>query len=287
MAVTAKNAGGESPEDEFRQLLHNLRASAEVQSLRGLAEEASIPVSSLHGIFSGSHLPTRDTLDRLLVVLRASSLQTVPIWRAWSEAARAREARRASRARPTGQDGHAGTRTPDPLVIHNDGGTVYVNAADSGGDSPVRKPPALIPDMDGHALKPNPLEAATFDELIELMREFRAWAGRPSTRDLAHQSGGEFSHATISKVLSSRPGGKPPLKLGYVRGFICACGGDEEEQKRWITAWRRIDQGKAAPRGPHTSNVFAMKPNTGTPAEPASLASDGSRTWVRIRRRSP
>lgn len=264
MVATANHMGG-SPEEEFGRLLRELRTRAGGDSsYRLLALKTSIPASTLHNVFSGMGLTSWENTEKLLGALDAHPRQAEQIRRAWEETRRARELLRARAARPPGLDERAAPSTP--VVIHGDGSTVYVNnVADSGGGSPAHEPPPLIPDMDGHALKPDPLKATTFDELIESMQEFRAWAGRPSTRDLAIRSGGEFSHSTISNILFKEPGRKPPLKLGYVRGFIRACGGDEEDLKRWVTAWRRIDQGKAAPHA-RADNVIAMKP----PAEPAS-----------------
>jgi hypothetical protein len=101
--------------------------------------------------------------------------------------------------------------------------------------------PSVVEDLRGHECKPNPLDARSFAELEEKLREYWHWAGRPGSRIIAVASGGAFSHATIAKLLSNKPG-KPSLKQSYVCGLIRGCGGDEEEQQRWVTAWRRIDQ---------------------------------------------
>jgi DNA-binding CsgD family transcriptional regulator len=89
--------------------------------------------------------------------------------------------------------------------------------------------------------KPDPLSARTLSELEDHLRSLWAWAGRPSSRKLAARSGGAFSHATVSKLIHEKPR-KPALKLEYVLGFARACGADQAEQQRWITAWRIITQ---------------------------------------------
>lgn len=99
--------------------------------------------------------------------------------------------------------------------------------------------PEQIGDLTGYALKPDPLTAKSLTDLEKLLRDLWTWAGYPSSRILASRSGGAFSHATISKLIYDKPG-KPNLKLPYVLGFVRACGGDQDEQKRWVTAWRNI-----------------------------------------------
>jgi DNA-binding CsgD family transcriptional regulator len=89
----------------------------------------------------------------------------------------------------------------------------------------------------GHSDKPDPLSAGTLSELEDHLRSLWAWAGRPSSRDLAASSGGAFSHATVSKIMHNSPR-KPVLKLKYVLGIVRACGCDQEEQQRWVAAWR-------------------------------------------------
>jgi DNA-binding CsgD family transcriptional regulator len=100
------------------------------------------------------------------------------------------------------------------------------------------KSPEQIGDLDGYQLKPDPLAAQSLAELEDFLRKLWVWAGRPSSRRLAALSGGAFSHATISKLIYDKPE-KPVLKLQYLLGFVRACGVDEDEQRCWVTAWRR------------------------------------------------
>ena len=87
--------------------------------------------------------------------------------------------------------------------------------------------------------KPDPLSASSISELEDRLRSLWVWAGRPSSRKLAARSRGAFSHATVNKLIRQKPR-KPALKLEYVLGFARACGADEAEQQRWVTAWRTV-----------------------------------------------
>jgi DNA-binding CsgD family transcriptional regulator len=100
----------------------------------------------------------------------------------------------------------------------------------------TNRPPTNLPYDD---LKPDPLAARTEAELRDLLRRFWTWSDRPSSRNIADQSCGAFSHTTVSKLLHDRLD-KPPLKLKYVQGIIRGCGGDVLEEQLWATAWRRI-----------------------------------------------
>ncbi|MDH2426449.1 hypothetical protein [Sphaerisporangium sp. TRM90804] len=101
----------------------------------------------------------------------------------------------------------------------------------------------MIADVNGHDIKPDPLQANTLEELADLLRAFWEWAGRPSYRDVARASGNTFSNGTAGKVLAG-PSCRAPFKLEYVQGCIRGCGGDEEEVRRWTTAWRKVSNGR-------------------------------------------
>jgi DNA-binding CsgD family transcriptional regulator len=157
-----------------------------------------------------------------------------------------------------------------------------------------QKPKSLeqIGDLDGYQLKPDPLAAQSLAELEDFLRKFWVWAGRPSSRKLAARSGGAFSHATISKLVYDKPE-KPILKLQYLLGFVRACGIDEDEQRCWVTAWRRVaeyfrasdqheqagaaqdaqDVGHADPASPASTALAAATPRIATPPTPSSPGS--------------
>lgn len=126
-------------------------------------------------------------------------------------------------------------------VINHSGGSLNLYADRSSSRRERRSEEPVIPDADGINLKPDPLEAGSLAELEDLVRDYRKWAGEPSTRKIAQRSQGIFSHATASKIIYNRPH-KPPLKMEYLIGIIRGCGGDQAEQQRWVTAWRILSQ---------------------------------------------
>ncbi|TDC17260.1 hypothetical protein [Actinomadura bangladeshensis] len=114
-------------------------------------------------------------------------------------------------------------------------------------------------DVDGHDCKPDPLKGESrprsFEELDDWAVKYWKWAGCLSTRKLADRSNGVFSHATIHRRLfkahrerglagdSNTPTTQPfAANQFYLRAFIAACGGSSEDQRRWVTAWRRINE---------------------------------------------
>lgn len=95
--------------------------------------------------------------------------------------------------------------------------------------------PARIDDE----LKPDPFTAHTLQELEEVMRAYWRWCDCPSPRTIVQRSRGAFSHPTINNILRNKTH-KPPLRLSYVQGFVRGCGGSAADEKRWVTAWRKI-----------------------------------------------
>ncbi|MEV1245614.1 hypothetical protein ACIBO2_52425 [Nonomuraea sp. NPDC050022] len=191
---------------------------------------------------SGLQLPAWRMVNSLLVQLGApeSSLpdfhaayERAKLYRPWSDTIR------------ISQDAdHAGTGM---YVIHNTGGTVNVQAERRYPRRTERLAEPVIQDAPGYDLKPDPFTANSVSELEELAREFWRWAGTPSTRQLAEQSRGAFSHATVAKIIYDKPG-KPPLKMQYLLGLIRGCGGDAQEQQQWASAWRILNRTTATKR---------------------------------------
>jgi len=92
------------------------------------------------------------------------------------------------------------------------------------------------------AIDPNDGPVAEF---ASELRKLRAKAGRPSYRELARRA--SFS----ATVLSEAAGGRSLPTLAVVKGYVRACGGDDEE---WEERWRRAadqrreeDEGAARP----------------------------------------
>ena len=102
--------------------------------------------------------------------------------------------------------------------------------------------PRPVPDADGCDLRPDPLSARTLADLVDRLRDYRAWAGQPSLRRIAGRAGSvgqAVSHTTVHNVLS---GGAAP-GLPVVVAIIAGCGGNRKDQRDFATAWRRITMG--------------------------------------------
>ena len=97
-----------------------------------------------------------------------------------------------------------------------------------------------IPDADGYDLCPDPLKARNSAELVNALRRYRISAGEPSFRDMASNSGQRVAYSTMCAALS----GDALPKLDVVLGVVAGCGGSEEDQQRFATAWRRLRIGE-------------------------------------------
>jgi hypothetical protein len=85
-------------------------------------------------------------------------------------------------------------------------------------------------------LRPDPLTAKTPAEFMVSLRQFRAWAGNPSLRAMSDQSNPHVSAATLATALSR----EVLPKLAVVEAVITACGGSEDDQRRFAAGWRRL-----------------------------------------------
>jgi hypothetical protein len=101
----------------------------------------------------------------------------------------------------------------------------------------VPRPPADLP---GYDLKPDPLAArSSAAALIQGLRDYRIWAGEVSFRAIAARSGQRASASAICTALGDAALGRDKLpRLQVVIALIEGCGGDEEDQAAWATAWR-------------------------------------------------
>lgn len=93
-----------------------------------------------------------------------------------------------------------------------------------------------IADAEGFDLRPDPVRARTAADLIAALRGYRAWAGDPSYRKMASRASYASAASTICAALNSDT--LPRLEL--VLAVVTGCGGDEEDQQRFATAWRAI-----------------------------------------------
>ena len=97
--------------------------------------------------------------------------------------------------------------------------------------------PALpLPDADGFDLRPDPMQAKTPADLVRALRQYRLWAGEPPLRTIARRAGTGTGASTICAALNA----KTLPRLETVTAIIAGCGGSEEDQRRFITAWRAI-----------------------------------------------
>ena len=114
--------------------------------------------------------------------------------------------------------------------------------------APAPKP---LPDTDGFDLRPDPLKARTAAELVDALRSYRVWAGEPPFRQMAARARQKVAHSTLYAAMDS----DELPRQDVVAAIIAGCGGSEDEQRRYVTAWRRIKFGTAEP-----------EPVAGTPA---------------------
>lgn len=101
----------------------------------------------------------------------------------------------------------------------------------------------LIPDAADHDLRPNPLNAQTPAEFMQLLRDFRVWSGKPSYRTMARKSGLAFGASTFCTVLNQD---RLP-KQQILRAIILVCDGDSQDLQVWVTAWRKLALDKSQP----------------------------------------
>jgi len=94
-----------------------------------------------------------------------------------------------------------------------------------------------ISDADGYDLRPDPLAAQTPADFTAALRKFRIWAGNPSLRKISkHTSDPHVAPSTLCSAL--RRDALPTYAV--VQAIITACGGSEEDQKRFTTSWRKL-----------------------------------------------
>ncbi|TDC96030.1 hypothetical protein [Actinomadura sp. 7K507] len=96
----------------------------------------------------------------------------------------------------------------------------------------------LIPDAPGQDLKPDPIDVATVEQLVELLRELHHYAGDVPLRELARRIDQKVAHSTFSVMLSNH--NKLPRQRTMV-AFVRALGCTEEDVSSWVSALRRVE----------------------------------------------
>jgi hypothetical protein len=109
----------------------------------------------------------------------------------------------------------------------------------------VKKPPVMPGDLPGYDLKPDPLSVGSVADLILTLRDYRVWAGDPSFRMMAARSGQLASASAICTALGEDALTSEVLpRLPVIMAVVAGCGGDQEDQEAWATAWRLLRLGR-------------------------------------------
>ncbi len=135
-------------------------------------------------------------------------------------------------------DDHRGLRTvfavipvpaPEPATPNQDHqDTITRNRARTLGP--------IIPDVAGQELCPDPLTAATAEELQAVLRQFWIWSGRPSYRSMARHIGRRYSPSTLHSALNATS----PPSFDKLLAIVEGCSGTTTHQQAFATAWRKL-----------------------------------------------
>jgi hypothetical protein len=97
----------------------------------------------------------------------------------------------------------------------------------------------ILADAPGAEFCPDPQDASTPDELMDVLRRYRLWAGCPSYRKMASQCGFTFAASTLHMALNSDKLPSLHVLVAIVRG----CRGSGDHQRAFASAWRRLHLG--------------------------------------------
>lgn len=114
-------------------------------------------------------------------------------------------------------------------------------------------PGPIVPDAPGAQFCPDPQSATTADELMDALRSFWVWAGRPSYRAMARQCGNRYAASTLHGALHST---RLP-SLDVLLAIVLGCGGTPEHRQAFATAWRQFQMSGAAASSVGASSVGA------------------------------
>lgn len=99
--------------------------------------------------------------------------------------------------------------------------------------------PVRLPDTAAHDTRPDPLSASTAAEFVDVLCRYPD-LGRPALLPVMAASSGQLATAsTLHTALHSATLPRLEIALAVITG----CGGDEEDRRRFATAWRRIQLG--------------------------------------------
>lgn len=94
-------------------------------------------------------------------------------------------------------------------------------------------------DTDVSDLKPDPAEAKTAADFVDVLWRYRTWSGEPSWRKIAARAEQQASHSAIFKAMHRQ---ELP-KLEVVKAIIIGCGG-KEDLPAFVVAWHRINSAR-------------------------------------------
>jgi len=97
-------------------------------------------------------------------------------------------------------------------------------------------PRLVISDLPGTDLCPNPRTVQTPTELMDSVRMYWIWAGKPSYRVMERRCDRRFAASTLHAALHSDK--LPGLEM--IEAIIAACNGTLEHRQAFAFAWRRL-----------------------------------------------
>jgi hypothetical protein len=112
----------------------------------------------------------------------------------------------------------------------------------SSGQTPSYQNAGQISDVTGYDYKPDPLTATTPRQFIGALWGYKTWSGDPSWRKMATQAGQRVVHSTMHAAMH----GDVLPKLDVVKAIIIGCGGNEDDLRLFVTAWRRLESARVA-----------------------------------------
>jgi hypothetical protein len=112
----------------------------------------------------------------------------------------------------------------------------------SVGQTPSCQNAGQISDASGFDFKPDPLAVTTPRQFIGALWGYKTWSGDPSWRKMATQAGQRVVHSTMHAAMH----GDVLPKLDVVKAIIIGCGGNEDDLRMFVTAWRRLESARIA-----------------------------------------
>jgi hypothetical protein len=109
-------------------------------------------------------------------------------------------------------------------------------------EAPGRHDGGQISDACGFDLRPDPLTATTPTQFIRALWQYKIWSGDPSWRKMATQAGQRVVHSTMHAAMHA----DALPKLDVVKAIIIGCGGNEDDLRMFVTAWRRLEASRIA-----------------------------------------